>query len=286
MGGAGTVGAGLRPRPSSATVSLAVDPTGHVRHAEWHNSDGSEPRALEGRRLIDLVAEEDRLELTKLFLAATSTGARTRSLVTADLGDGYQPASITVDDRLSDLGVLVVRVLRLADAADELDALAQLAFWDPLTGLANRALFGEHLRNELERGRRSGRRPAVVSADVDKLKRVNDELGHRAGDALLVEVGRRLRTACRPFDVPARLSGDEYAVLCPEVDSEQDVRHLVQRLARSVNGPATLCGEPVSIEVSIGWALANEDDYADGGATLLHRADMCMYGVKRFGASA
>jgi diguanylate cyclase (GGDEF)-like protein len=257
-----------------------------VRHAEWHTSDGSEPQALEGRRLIDLVAAQDRRELTKLFLAATSTGARTRCLITADLGDGQQPASITVDDRLSDLGVLVVRVLRLAEAADELDALAQLAFWDPLTGLANRALFGEHLRNELERGRRSARLPAVVSADVDKLKRVNDELGHRAGDALLVEVARRLRGACRPFDVPARLSGDEYAVLCPEVDSEQDVRHLVQRLDRAVNGPATLCGEPVSISISLGWALANEDDHSDGGATLLHRADMCMYGVKRFGASA
>jgi diguanylate cyclase (GGDEF)-like protein len=265
---------------------LAVDATGYVRHADWHATDGDNARSLEGQRLIDLVATEDRPELTKLFLGATSTGTRTRCLISADLGDGLQPASITVDDRLSDLGVLVVRVLRLAEAADELDALAQLAFWDPLTGLANRALFGEHLRTELERGRRSGRQPAVVSADVDKLKRVNDELGHRAGDALLVEVGRRLRGACRPFDVPARLSGDEYAVLCPEVDNEHDVRHLVQRLTRAVNGPATLCGEPVSIAISVGWALANDDDHTDGGATLLHRADMSMYSVKRFGASA
>jgi diguanylate cyclase (GGDEF)-like protein len=265
---------------------LAVDEAGYVRHAEWHTSNGEGGRRLEGQRLIDLVAAEDRPELTKLFLGATSTGARTRCLISADLGDGPQPASMTVDDRLADLGVLVVRVLRLAEAADELDALAQLAFWDSLTGLANRALFGEHLRKELERGRRSGRQPAVVSVDVDKLKRVNDELGHRAGDALLVEVGRRLRGACRPFDVPARLSGDEYAVLCPEVDSEQDVRHLVQRLARAVNGPATLCGDQVSISVSVGWALANDDDHADGGASLLHRADMCMYDVKRLGASA
>jgi diguanylate cyclase (GGDEF)-like protein len=126
----------------------------------------------------------------------------------------------------------------------------------------------------------------VISADVNKLKRVNDELGHRAGDALLIEVARRLRGACRPFDVPARLSGDEYAVLCPEVDSEQDVRHLVTRLTRAVTGPAVLCGEPVTITIAVGWALANADDYADGGAMLMHRADMSMYGVKRLGASA
>jgi diguanylate cyclase (GGDEF)-like protein len=286
MGGLGTVPASPHARPSSATVSLAVDDSGVVRACEWHAYDGPERRELAGRRLTDLISPEDRKELTRLFLGATSTGARTRGLVSADLGDGPQPASITVDDRTADLGAVVVRILRLAEAADELDALAQLAFWDPLTGLANRALFGEHLRNELERGRRSGRHPAVLSADVNNLKCVNDDFGHRAGDALLVEVGRRLRGACRPFDVPARLSGDEYAVLCPEVATEHDARQLVQRLTRAVNGPATLFGESVVMSVPVGWALATEDDHLDGGATLLHRADMCMYGVKRFGASA
>jgi diguanylate cyclase (GGDEF)-like protein len=287
MGALGTAPVSPHARPSSATVSLAVDDSGVVRACEWHTPDRDERgRDLAGRRLSDLVSSQDRSQLTRLFLGATSTGMRTRALVSADLGDGAQPAAITVDDRLADLGVVVVRILRLAEAADELDALAELAFWDPLTGLANRALFNEHLRNELERGRRSGRLPAVISADVNKLKRVNDELGHRAGDALLVEVAHRLRGACRPFDVPARLSGDEYAVLCPEVDSELDVRHLVQRLTRAVTGPATLCGEQVTITIAVGWALAQEDDYADGGAMLMHRADMSMYDVKRLGASA
>ena len=286
MGGLSTVPASPHARPSSATVSLAVDDTGVVRACEWHTYDGVERRQLAGRRLSDLVAPEHRAELTKLFLGATSTGAPARCLINADLGDGPQPASITVDDRLADLGVIVVRLLRLAEAAVELDALARLAFWDPLTGLANRALFGEHLRSELARGRRTGRLPAVVSADVDNLKGINDTFGHRAGDALLVEVGRRLRTACRPFDVPARLSGDEYAVLCPEIATEGDVRQLVQRLTRAINGPAALCGEDISIAISIGWALATDDDHLDDGATLLHRADLCMYGVKKFGASA
>lgn len=286
MGKLGTLPAPPHARPSSATVSLAVDETGLIRHCEWHGSDGVKRPQLAGRRLSDLIPPEHRHSLTKLFLGATSTGARTRCLVSADFGDGPEPASITVDDRHGDLGAIVVRLLRLAEAADELDALAQLAFWDPLTGLANRALFGEHLRHELERGRRSGKQPAVLSADVDHLKRINDELGHGAGDALLVEVGRRLRNACRPFDVPARLSGDEYAILCPEVATEQDARHLVQRLTRAVNGPAVLGADKVSIVISVGWALAGADDHVDGGASLLHRADMCMYGVKRFGASA
>ncbi|MDX6198804.1 MAG: hypothetical protein QOJ79_1955 [Actinomycetota bacterium] len=284
MGGIGAAAA--RVRPSSATVSLAVDDHGVVRASEWHGPESGDHRDLSGRRLSELVSAQDRGQLTRLFLGATSTGLRTRALVSADLGDGPQPATMSVEDRLSDLGVVVVRILRLAEAADELDALAQLAFWDPLTGLANRALFGEHLRNELERGRRSGKQPAVISADVNKLKKVNDELGHRAGDALLIEVARRLRTACRPFDVPARLSGDEYAVLCPEVDNEQDVRQLVTRLTRALTGPAVLCGEPVNITIALGWALANADDHADGGAMLMHRADMSMYSVKRLGASA
>ena len=283
----GGMGASVsRVRPSAATISLAIDDDGRVSASEWHNAEDADRPELIGRRLSELVSAQDRSELTRLFLGATSTGQRSRALVSADLGDGLQPATITVEDRLNDLGVVVVRILRLAEAADELDALAQLAFWDPLTGLANRALFGEHLRNELERGRRSGKHPAVISADVNKLKRVNDELGHRAGDALLLEVARRLRGACRPFDVPARLSGDEYAVLCPEVDSEPDVRQLVTRLTRAVTGPAVLCGEHVNITIALGWALANAEDYADGGAMLMHRADMSMYGVKRLGASA
>jgi diguanylate cyclase (GGDEF)-like protein len=283
MGGVGTIPAAPHARPSSATVSLAVDDVGVVRACEWHSADGG--GELAGRRLSDLVAAADRSELTRLFLGATSTGARMRALVSADLGNGLQPCSLTVDDRHADLGVVVVRILRLAEAADELDALAQLAFWDPLTGLANRALFGEHLRNELERGRRSGKHLGVLSADVDKLKRVNDELGHRAGDALLVEVGKRLRAACRPFDVPARLSGDEFAVLCPEVDNERDLHQLAMRVTRAVNGRATLCGEPVVMGISVGFALANDDDHLDAGASLLHRADMSMYDAKRLGTA-
>lgn len=286
MGGLGTLPPSARARPTSATVSLAVDPTGIVRACEWHGTNGFAQQDLAGRRLSELVATPDRGELTRLFLGAISTGEAARGMVSADLGDGPQPVALTVDDRIGDLGVVVVRVLRLAEAADELDALAQLAFWDPLTGLANRALFGEHLRNELERGRRSGRQPAVVSADVNKLKQVNDELGHRAGDALLVEVARRLRSACRPFDVPARLSGDEFAVLCPEVNTEHDVRQLVQRLTRAVNGRALVCEQQVVIGIAVGWALATEDDHRDGGAMLLHRADMSMYSAKRLGASA
>lgn len=284
MGGFGT--APPRARPSSATVSLAVDRAGIIRHAEWHGTASAALPDLAHTRLLDIVEKGSRQALMALFLGATSTGARARGLVQADLGDGLQPVSATVEDRLGDLGVIVVRLLRLAEAADELDALAQLAFWDPLTGLANRALFGEHLRNELERAKRSHRLPAVLSADVDLLKRVNDEFGHRTGDALLVEVGQRLRTACRPFDVPARLSGDEYAVLCPEVCEEQQARQLAQRLTDAVRGSADLGGVTISISISVGWAIAHPEDCADGGAGLLHRADMCMYGVKRFGASA
>lgn len=286
MGGFGT--AVPRARASSATVSFAVDPSGLIRHVEWHSPapPPCETTRLHGSRLFDLVDPRSRKALTALFLGATSSGKRCRGLLQADLGDGSQPVSATVEDRLNDLGVLVVRLLRLAEAADELDALAQLAFWDPLTGLANRALFAEHLRNELERALRSHRPPAVLSADVDGLKRVNDELGHRAGDALLVEVGHRLRAACRPFDVPARLSGDEYAVLCPEIGDDAQARQLALRLMQAVAGTATLVGVQVPISLSVGWAVATDADTADGGLDLLHRADMCMYGVKRFGAIA
>ena len=274
----------LRAPSTSATVSLGVDAAGVIRHVQWHRPHvaGSE---LADRRLSEVVGPASRTDLLRLVLAAVTSAQRSRGLLEADLGAGVEPVALTVEDRLRDLSLLVVHLLRLSDAADELEALGELAFRDPLTGLANRALFEEHLRRELDRAHRMRRWPAVLSADVDGLKRVNDTLGHRGGDRLLAEVGRRLQESCRPFDVPARLSGDEFALLCPEVDNEFDAHQLAARVGAVVNGPAVIEGQDVEVRLAVGCAVASPDDVKDGGDDLRHRADLRMYAAKRRGAS-
>ena len=272
-------GGGVLARPGVVTATLAVDASGRIAEADWQGWLGS---AVPPDRLGDLVHPADRSALTALVLAAVANATPTRRMLHVRVGGVFAPALVQIDDRLPAGGLLQVRMFALTTAGPDLEALAELAFWDPLTSLANRVLFADHLRAELQRGARSGRRTAVLVGDVNGLKRVNDELGHRAGDALLAEVGSRLAAACRPSDTPARLSGDEFAVVCPEVDSEHDARELATRLRTAVGGTMLLDGRSVEVRVAFGWAVSVDGDETDGGADLVHRADICMYGAKRF----
>jgi diguanylate cyclase (GGDEF)-like protein len=274
--GGSLFGASTLARPAVATASLSVDARGRVL-----TLDGL-PDVDQGVQLSCLIHPADRPSLAALVLGAVTTGATVRRLLHVRLGSQYVPAVVQVEDRLADDGALQVRMFAINDASYDLEGLAELAFWDPLTSLANRVLFTQHLRTELQRSLRSGRGTGVLVADVNGLKRVNDQFGHAAGDALLAEVGRRLAASCRPSDTPARLSGDEFAVLCPEVDTDDTARELAGRLSTRVGGELLLPTGPVEVHVAFGWAVSNDDDLRDGGADLLHRADMCMYGAKRF----
>lgn len=262
-----------------AASYLTVDPAGWVVEADW--STGLARPHVGRVRLADLVHPADRASLTELVLIAVTTRATQRRLLRVRIAGQFMPTLVQVEDRLDEPDRLQVRLFGLGDGAFDLEALAELAFWDPLTGLANRVLFGQHLRTELQRGQRSGRGPCVLVADVNGLKHVNDRLGHRAGDLLLTEVGRRLAAGCRPSDIPSRLSGDEFAVLCPEVDTENSAKLLSARVASRVGGALLLPGGSVEVRVAVGWALSTAADLDDGGVDLIHRADQRMYGAKR-----
>ena len=147
---------------------------------------------------------------------------------------------------------------------------------DALTGLANRALFVEHLDRALaQRNQRVG----VLFVDLDDFKEVNDTLGHAAGDALLVEVSRRLNHCLRAGDTAARISGDEFAVLMPDAGGERDVRDLAARLLQTIAEPLQLAGRTIRLTASIGLAMGS------GGRPemLLARADAAMYRAKHGG---
>jgi diguanylate cyclase (GGDEF)-like protein len=163
--------------------------------------------------------------------------------------------------------------------------LHHLAFHDPLTGLANRALFLDRLEHALDRAERSRQPVSVAFVDLDGFKAVNDTLGHAAGDALLVGVAGRLRGALRSADTLARLGGDEFAVL---VEQGDDATAAARRLLGTLRDPFHVHGRSVAVTASIGVATveAGHDtgtDAATRAATLLHRADVAMYAVKASG---
>ena len=170
------------------------------------------------------------------------------------------------------------------------EELAYRANHDPLTGLPNRTLFLERLGAALERaGRREeadngAGKVAVLFTDLDNFKYVNDSLGHRAGDELLIQVARRLRGCSRPRDTVARLGGDEFVVLLEEIGSLADAVAAAEGLARELDAPFDLNGREVFATTSTGIVFGGPGEAGGSEAEgLLSSADTAMYRAKEGG---
>lgn len=175
-------------------------------------------------------------------------------------------------------------VTQLEDVTAAKDAAAQLehaALHDALTGLPNRLLLVDRLTQALAELRRGSGVVAVLYVDLDRFKSVNDSLGHDAGDAVLLEVARRLREGVRPADTIARLGGDEFAIVCGDLADEDVVLHLAERLGDTLNGPTVLEGHPVDISGSIGVSVTRKPLHDP--RELLRDADAAMFQAKGLG---
>jgi diguanylate cyclase (GGDEF)-like protein/PAS domain S-box-containing protein len=155
------------------------------------------------------------------------------------------------------------------------------ALHDPLTGLPNRALALDRLESALARRRRDGRAVAVLLADLDQFKLVNDSLGHAAGDDLLVALAPRLHDAVRPSDTVARLGGDEFLVICEQLDGAHEAIRVAERVAHAITQPIVLATGEHFITASIGIAVADSADALP--EDLLRDADAAMYRAKERG---
>jgi diguanylate cyclase (GGDEF)-like protein/PAS domain S-box-containing protein len=161
--------------------------------------------------------------------------------------------------------------------------LERLAMYDPLTGLPNRGLFLDRLNQVLaRRGRRTA--TAVYFLDVDRFKRINDSLGHAAGDEVLREVAGRLRSVLRPEDTIARFGGDEFTILCESVGGVLEAVGIADRLQRPIRNPVRAGGAELRLSASIGVALC-EPGEAIEGERLIEDADAAMYRAKERGGA-
>ena len=173
----------------------------------------------------------------------------------------------------------------LTDVTDRRSLEAQLqhqAFHDPLTGLANRALFTDRVEHAVLRTIRREGTIAILYLDLDAFKTMNDGLGHAAGDALLASVGARLQACLRPGDTAARLGGDEFAVLLEDVIDSNVPLEVAERVHEELTRPVNIQGREIIITTSIG--VASSGGRAEEGASdLLRNADAAMYVAKRHG---
>jgi diguanylate cyclase (GGDEF)-like protein len=156
--------------------------------------------------------------------------------------------------------------------------LSYQAFHDPLTGLANRRRFIEAVGDAI----RTGTGSAVMFLDLDDFKHVNDQMGHDAGDALLVAVGHRLVSSIRPNDLGCRIGGDEFAVLLPDTPRIDEAEAVGRRLLEGLGAPITIEGRELVVPASIGVAAAAPGEHLEVDE-LLRRADVAMYHAKAQG---
>ena len=186
-------------------------------------------------------------------------------------------AAIAIDGR-------VLQVCTLIDVTERRRAetqLRQLAFLDPLTGLANRALFYDRLRQSMAAANRENSSFALLATDLDGFKAINDSLGHDTGDRVLQQVGQRFLACARESDTVARMGGDEFTILLPRIGNPEDAALVAGRLVRSLADPVIVNGVPCQVGTSVGVAVFPE--HGRDMDTLVARADTAMYAAKAAG---
>ena len=245
---------------------------------------GYEPTDLVGSSLIDLAHPDDR-QRAAIYVAevvSMAGGAPASEWRIRHRDGSWLHVEVIGTNLLDDPNVGGV-VLNLHDVTQRKaleDQLTHQAFHDPLTGLANRALFRDRVEHALRRRRRFAGSVAVLFLDLDDFKTVNDSRGHMVGDRLLVEVAERLGSCLRSGDTAARLGGDEFAVLLEDASDMAEAGTVAERIIEALREPLRLedCG--MSISASIGIALSGPKDGPD---ELLRNADVAMYAAKTSG---
>ncbi len=192
------------------------------------------------------------------------------------------PLEFVVSSMQIGLRHLFIATLRdISERKAHTDALEYQALHDALTGLPNRSLFGDRLRQALLAARRNQKMFGVLLLDLDRFKDINDALGHDRGDSLLQEVTARLRGVLRATDTIARLGGDEFAVLTTDAKHPDDVVATAKKILAALEGPFAIADQMVETGASIGTAMYPL--HGDDPSTLLRRADVAMYVAKRSG---
>jgi diguanylate cyclase (GGDEF)-like protein/PAS domain S-box-containing protein len=246
---------------------------------------GYRSQEVEGRRFDRLLVESDRPLLAQLIALDGPGEAEGHTIECSVLHRDGTPLTFEVQhtDLLHDEHVHGI-VLNSRDVSERKafeEQLAHQAFHDPVTKLANRALFSDRVEHALMRSTRGIPEIAVMFIDLDDFKTVNDSLGHTAGDEVLQEVGRRLKIAVRPTDTVARFGGDEFAVLLDGVDGSADAADAASRILRALELPIEIDGKNVVPRASVGICLVGEDLETPEATELLRNADVAMYMAKR-----
>ena len=294
------------PSPDHAgLVCLVLGLNGEL---EWVNTAGLRLRSSThgpARWLTDLIHPDDRAAATDMLQSVRLKGCAVGTVRVQDAGtgalrylqliltsadesgaahrglDSVGPASLAALPSTSGSAAFIGQGWDVTTLVERQQELEVHAFKDALTGVANRRTFMTRLDKELDGSAGACQSVAVLFADVDDFKRVNDIHGHAAGDLVLVELAARLSSSLRPEDTLARIGGDEFGMICLNLAGWPAASDIVDRLRAVASGPIETAGGKVAVTVSVGVAFAEESQGgADAAAHLVALADARMFRIK------
>ncbi|RBP33874.1 PAS domain S-box-containing protein/diguanylate cyclase (GGDEF)-like protein [Marinobacter pelagius] len=272
----------------AANVTLVMDRNGQPLYASPSSLDilGFEPEKVPELGFEDLVHSDDWPQLQRGFDESVKSPGKQMPVIRARIRDArgqWRDMEGTYTAMLSVPGVngVVLSLRDLTQLKAAQSELHRLAFYDPLTGLANRQLFRDRLNHVVRRCRRSGDSAALMFLDLDGFKRINDTLGHDAGDELLRQVAYWLEGCVREEDSVARLGGDEFVVLLSRISGPDAAGKVADTILRRLCQRVRLNDHEVGVTVSIGITMMPQDSEDSG--TLMKYADLAMYRAKEVG---
>ena len=248
---------------------------------------GFDPDELTGTRFEALLAPGDSTRLIQILGDGSAREAGQTEVLQAALRhhDGtvlqfeIQYTNLLEDEHVNGI---VLNARDISERAQFEEQLSHQAFHDPVTGLANRALFGERVRHASARALRDGGGVGVVFLDLDDFKTVNDSLGHAAGDEVLTEFAKRLESVIRASDTAARFGGDEFAMLLESVRNADEAVETVDRVLEAMSVPLRVGHKELVLRASMGISLAEPGTVVEP-EELIRNADAAMYNAKRDG---
>jgi diguanylate cyclase (GGDEF)-like protein/PAS domain S-box-containing protein len=224
------------------------------------------------RRLNDGAGAANRSDVIECMLRHKDGSLRHFEILQTDLSSDTTVGGIVLNGR------------DVSDRKAFEEQLSHQAFHDPVTHLANRALFNERVRHAVGSTRRDGLGMAVLFVDLDDFKTVNDSLGHAVGDRVLLEAAQRIQCSVRSVDTAARFGGDEFAILLDDLPDLSAAVETAERILESLSQPLNLDGHELVIRASLGISVAEGGQAADADE-LIRNADAAMYIAKRDGKS-
>ncbi|WP_432486402.1 putative bifunctional diguanylate cyclase/phosphodiesterase [Kineococcus esterisolvens] len=274
------------PEDALTVLSAVRDGSGRVVDFHYELANGAAERnagkALQGRRMLEVWAGQD----TSLFVPMVEL-LRDGGEVRFEYEASYPGADPAIAGRTYSSYVRAAGTEHVVQQFRDITELRRAqgllhtqALHDPLTGLANRRLLLDHLEQALARLERRPSTLAVLYCDVDRFKQINDTFGHGVGDQLLQLVGSSLHAALRPADTIARIGGDEFVVLCEDLEPGATGLDLAERLRSAVPATCRIAGTDVHVGVSVGVTTLTEPVPADRA---LSEADTALYAAKQDG---